>query len=50
LWAASTARIQREWEQGKTPSDIASRFMDEIQRNPEYWRQRLKEAIKTKAC
>jgi len=44
-----SAKTVRAWEQGKTPSDIAGRFMDEIQRNPEYWRQRLKESTKTKA-
>ncbi len=32
----------RAWEQGdKTPRDVASRFMDEIRRDPEYWRKRL---------
>ncbi len=30
------------WERGtKTASDIACRFMDEIRRNPKYWRGRL---------
>lgn len=38
----------RSWEQGKTPSDMACRFMDEIQRNPEYWRERLRQAAKVK--
>lgn len=40
----------RAWEQGKSPSDIACRFMDEIQRNPEYWRKRLKESAQIKSC
>jgi putative transcriptional regulator len=40
----------RSWEQGKSPSDMASRFMDEIQRNPEYWRQRVAESAKTRPC
>lgn len=36
----------RAWEQGtNTPSEIACRFMDEIRRNPEYWRGRLRESI-----
>ena len=40
----------QKWEQGKQPpSDMASRFMDEIQRNPEYWRDRLRESIRIKA-
>lgn len=39
------------WEQGRTPGDMACRFMDEIQRNPDYWRKRLLESIKVKdAC
>jgi putative transcriptional regulator len=37
------------WEQGKQPpGDMASRFMDEIQRNPEYWRGRLRDSIRIK--
>jgi putative transcriptional regulator len=36
------------WEQGKTPSDMACRFMDEIRRNPKYWRERLRESAKIK--
>jgi putative transcriptional regulator len=32
------------WERGeKRPKDIACRFMDEIRRDPTYWRQRLLE-------
>jgi putative transcriptional regulator len=40
------------WEQGKTGiGDMACRFMDEIRRNPEYWRKRLRESVKVKgAC
>jgi putative transcriptional regulator len=38
----------RAWEQGKAPNPMACRFMDEIQRNPEYWRKRLKQAAKVK--
>jgi putative transcriptional regulator len=39
----------RAWEQGRMgPSDMACRFMDEIQRNPEYWRKRLMESIRVK--
>jgi putative transcriptional regulator len=37
------------WEQAKqTPSDMACRFMDEIQRDPEYWRKRLRNVIRVK--
>jgi DNA-binding transcriptional regulator YiaG len=40
----------KSWEQGRqTPPDIACRFMDEIQRNPEYWRERLRSSIIVKA-
>jgi DNA-binding transcriptional regulator YiaG len=40
----------KAWEQGRQhPPDIACRFMDEIQRNPEYWRTRLKDSIRVKA-
>jgi putative transcriptional regulator len=38
----------RSWEQGiNTPSPIACRFMDEIRRSPDYWTERLREAIVT---
>ena len=37
------------WEQGVTlPSDIARRFMDEIRRDPDYWRERLRRAVVVK--
>jgi putative transcriptional regulator len=39
------------WEQGKqSPNEMASRFMDEIQRDPEYWRSRLRQSIKVKTA
>ena len=39
----------RAWEQGRNPPpDIACRFMDEIQRNPEYWRKRIATSIRVK--
>jgi len=44
------ASTVRSWEQGaQAPSEMACRFMDEIQRNPAYWRQRLKDSIRVKA-
>lgn len=43
-----SAKTVRAWEQEKAPSDMACRFMDEIQRNPDYWRGRLKESAKIK--
>jgi putative transcriptional regulator len=39
----------RAWEAGKPPSDMARRFMDEIHRDPEYWRRRLRESTSIKA-
>lgn len=37
------------WESGvNSPSEIASRFMDEIRHNPKYWRKRLLEAMSQK--
>lgn len=34
----------RAWEQGvNTPSELASRFLDEIRHDPGYWRTRLRE-------
>ena len=39
----------QSWEQGRqNPPDIACRFMDEIQRNPEHWRKRLRQSIRVK--
>lgn len=44
-----SVRSIRAWEQGEnTPSEMACRFMDEIHKNPEYWRKRLRESIKIK--
>ena len=44
-----SARAVRAWEQGvNTPSDIACRFMDEIHRNPDFWRKRLRESVRIK--
>jgi DNA-binding transcriptional regulator YiaG len=44
-----TVRAVRSWEVGKQePSRLASRFMDEIQRNPKYWIGRLQEAAVAK--
>lgn len=45
LIGVKTATVS-SWEQGRcTPSDMACRFMDEIQRNPDYWRGRLADSI-----
>lgn len=39
-----SASAVQAWEQGgKTPKDIACRFMDEIRNNPAYWRERFLE-------
>lgn len=40
----------RAWEQGtKTPREVACRFMDEIRRDPAYWRARLQSAARPKS-
>ena len=45
-----SVKTVRAWEQGRiAPSDMACRFMDEIQRDPAYWRKRLLEAVRVKA-
>ncbi|MCA9102876.1 MAG: helix-turn-helix domain-containing protein [Pirellulales bacterium] len=36
------------WERGNPPSDIACRFMDEIQRDPDYWRRRLSQVAEVR--
>ena len=42
-------RTVRAWERGLShPQGPASRFMDEIQRDPEYWIKRLKKAAVVK--
>jgi len=43
-----SVKTVRSWEGGKTPSDMACRFMDEIQRNPDYWRKRLADSVTVK--
>jgi putative transcriptional regulator len=41
----------RAWEQNKAnPQDIACRFMDEIQRNPDYYRKRIAQSAKMREC
>jgi putative transcriptional regulator len=41
-----SVRTVQSWEQGKIkPSEMACRWLDEIQRDPEYWMTRLKNAI-----
>jgi putative transcriptional regulator len=38
----------RSWEQGRrSPSGIASRFLEEIQTSPEHWRSRLNAVLGT---
>lgn len=40
----------RAWEAGNDPSGMACRFMDEIRRDPSYWRKRLASATKSKTA
>ena len=40
----------RAWEQGdNVPSDMACRFLDEINRDPAYWQRRLRAATESQA-
>lgn len=49
LFLGTSVKTVQAWEQGKTPPPkMACRFMDEIQRKPEYWRERLKDSVVTK--
>jgi putative transcriptional regulator len=49
LFLGVSVKTVRSWEQGiNTPSVMACRFMDEIQRDPPYWIRRLKEAVVVK--
>ena len=44
-----SASAVQAWERGeKTPQDIACRFMDEIRRDPAYWRNRFLESAQPK--
>jgi DNA-binding transcriptional regulator YiaG len=43
-------RTVRAWEQGtSSPSEMASRFLDEIRYDPAYWRGRLRALSSSKA-
>ncbi len=47
LLGVSILTIQ-SWEQGtRRPSQMACRFLDEIAKSPDHWRQRLSDAIVT---
>lgn len=45
-----SVKAVRSWERGSRPSPMACRFMDEIRRDPEYWRARLKDSIKVRTA
>ncbi|MEM6852828.1 MAG: helix-turn-helix domain-containing protein [Planctomycetota bacterium] len=45
LLGASVNTVQ-SWESGKkTPGGMASRFLDEMERDPEHWLERLAESV-----
>ncbi len=45
LLGVSTNTV-RAWERGANPlSRMASRFLDEVRRNPEYWKRRVEELM-----
>lgn len=47
-----SVKTVRSWERGAVPKPMACRFMDEIHRDPDYWRGVLRESIKlrTRDC
>ena len=45
----ASVKTVRSWEQGiAEPNPMACRFMDEIRRNPDFYRKRLQESVKPK--
>ena len=45
-----SVKAVRKWEGGDAPSEMACRFMDEIRRNPDYWRKRLDESMRVRTA
>ena len=46
----ASVKTVRSWEQGiAEPNPMACRFMDEIRRNPDYYRKRLQESMRPKS-
>ena len=45
-----SVKTVRAWESGKAPSEMACRFMDAIQSDPEYWRRRFMQSLKVKSA
>jgi len=46
----ASVKAVRAWEQGvNAPNEMACRFMDEIRRNPKYWRDRLCQSVVSRA-
>lgn len=43
-----SVKTVRAWELGKAPTQMACRFMDEIRRAPDYWRQRLRDSFQVR--
>jgi putative transcriptional regulator len=43
-----SVKAVRKWESGHPPSDMACRFMEEIRRDPAYWRRRWQESLRVK--
>src|SRR5258708_26693878 len=50
MFLGTSVKTIQAWEQGNgnAPSKMACRFMDEIRRNPAYWRKRLNESVVVK--
>lgn len=43
-----SVKTVQSWERGAVPKPMACRFMDEIRRDPDYWRGVLKKAVKVR--
>jgi putative transcriptional regulator len=49
MFLGTSVKTVQAWEQGtSSPNKMACRFMDEIQQNPKYWRERLNQAFTAK--
>jgi putative transcriptional regulator len=50
MFLGTSVKTIQAWEQGigAPPNNMACRFMDEIRRNPGYWRKRLNDSVVVK--
>jgi putative transcriptional regulator len=43
-----SVKTVRAWENGKQPSDMACRFLEEIRHSPKFWQGRLRDCLQAK--